>query len=222
MTALLESARRHCTLRGVIHVGAHAGEEVACYDAAGLRPIVLIEANPRCCDTLGSTFGSRGDVTVVHAAMTDFDGRTTLHLHTSRSGSQEAASLLDLKRFKDIVQTMTTPSAVEVPARRLDEVRAERFPSEAFNLLVIDTQGTELEVLRGAERTLASIDAVIVEVALLELYDGGAAADAIRAFLDQRGFVEVDALFHELRERDHVFPAWGELLFVRRTMVRDH
>ena len=53
----------------------------------------------------------------------------------------------------------------------------------------IDTQGSELDVLRGAEATLASVRLVEVEVEFNELYEGIALFPAVDQYLRQQGFV---------------------------------
>ena len=71
-------------------------------------------------------------------------------------------------------------------------------------------------VLEGAEETLASVQAVLTEVHVIELYDGAATEEEVNAFLEQRGFERVDSVYHELHDERTRFPAWGESLFMRR------
>jgi hypothetical protein len=55
-------------------------------------------------------------------------------------------------------------------------------------LLKIDVQGAELSVLRGAEKTLESVDSIFVECSFVELYEGQALANEVIEFLAARGF----------------------------------
>jgi methyltransferase, FkbM family len=206
--------------RGVIHVGAHRGEEVDSYLGAGFDEIVLIEANPSMHGELAVRFAGDARVRPFHCAISDHDGTIDLHIHTSRTGSVEPASILPLKRFKEIVGTLHTPETVRVRCRTLDSLLLENeISADAFGLLNIDVQGAELLVLKGAERTLASIEAVIAEVALLELYEGAPLENEIVEFLGERGFVKVEGIYHTLYEDRSVFPAWGECLFVKERDV---
>lgn len=201
---------------GVIHVGAHRGQEVASYLRAGIEPVVLIEANPEMVDALRAELGGDARVRIVHCAVADRDGTIDLHVHTSRTGSVEPASILELKRFKEIVGTLHTPRSIPVPCRTLDSLfEDEGLDAGAFGLLNIDVQGAELRVLRGAERMLQSLRAVISEVSLIELYEGSAREDEIAEFLGRHGFRKVEAIYHTLYDEQSTFPAWGECLFVK-------
>lgn len=202
---------------GVLHVGAHRGEEVEAYLQAGFERIVLIEANPRLHEHLAREFAADPRVRSFHCAISDYDGLVDLHLHTSRTGSVEPASILPLKRFKEIVPTLHTPESLRVPCHTLDSfLTLNGMPADAFGLLNVDVQGAELRVLRGARRALESMTAVICEVSLVELYEGSALEQEIVAFLAGRGFWKIDGVYHTLYDQHSTFPAWGECLFLKK------
>jgi hypothetical protein len=56
------------------------------------------------------------------------------------------------------------------PIRRLDEALRDEEVKRIF--LKIDVQGTELDVLSGAEGLLPNIKAIQIELALQQIYDG--------------------------------------------------
>lgn len=97
--------------------------------------------------------------------------------------------------------------------RRLDSV----LPTiKAPGLLKIDTQGYELEVLKGAERLLDRIDAILLEVALIEINEGAPLIDEILPFLRNIGFVTYDFLEIHRRPLDQATNQ-VDILFVRPT-----
>jgi hypothetical protein len=75
--------------------------------------------------------------------------------------------------------------------RRLDTFAATpgNPPPE---LLKIDTQGYELEVLKGAEQCLASARVILAELNLLDIHQGVALAGEVIGWLGQRGWVLSD------------------------------
>lgn len=203
---------------GVVHVGAHQGEEVPAYLAAGFERVVLIEANPEACRVLHEKFDGTPGVTVFNCAISDQDGTFELLLHTSRRGSVESASLLKMKRLGEIVKTMSTPTSVQVPAWRLDSLfEREHLRPQDYSFMNIDIQGAELMALRGAGGLLGHLRGMIVEVALIEMYEGGATEAQIVEHLAARGFRQGKSIYHTLYDDKSTFPAWGECLFVRDT-----
>jgi hypothetical protein len=78
---------------------------------------------------------------------------------------------------------------------------------------VLDTQGSELLVLRGAEQTLSGTKYVKVEVADFEAYTGCCKVDDISAFLGARGFRETTR--HEFARREGG-GAYFDIVYQRR------
>ena len=104
----------------------------------------------------------------------------------------QSSSILPLKRHLEVYPEIVETGVIEVPARTLDGLLTElgRGPAD-FNLLVLDVQGAELLVLRGATAALEGCDAVVAEVSFEELYEGCALAADLDAFLGERGFERI-------------------------------
>lgn len=203
--------------KGIIHVGAHQGQEVERYLALGFTNILLIEANPVWYEYLQSKFGHLPQIKIFNYAICDFDGSITLHIHTSRSGSTEPASIFAMKRFQEIVNTLHTPESIETKASTLDTLLEKYQVSMAdYNFLNLDIQGAELLALQGSLKTFAYIDVIISEVNVIELYENGATENKITEFLDQQGYEKKKAVYHSLYKGVETFPAWGESLFIKK------
>jgi len=65
---------------------------------------------------------------------------------------------------------------------------------DAPGLLKLDTQGYELEVLKGAARILQDFEAVLLEIALIEINEGAPLLHDVVAFMKSNGFVAYDIL----------------------------
>lgn len=204
------------SLGTVVHLGAHAGEEVDAYRRHGAERIVLVEANATSCETLQQCFGDDRDIAIVHAAVTDHVGTDRLLLHTNSRGQTESASLFPMKRLGEIVSTMHTEGAIEVPATTLDALLEElSIEPTTVGLLALDIQGAELCALRGGARVLPGLHAVLTEVSFVDLYAGAPQAADVERLLAAAGFELVDAVSYELYEGDRRFPAWGDQLYAR-------
>ena len=203
---------------GVVHVGADVGQEVPQYFDYGFENVILIEANPECYKVLLSKFADDQRIKIFNYAICDRQGAVDFHIHTSRSGSTEPASILPMKRFKEIVKTLHTTRTIQVPAITLDGLfEKHQIAFAAYNFVNIDIQGAELLAFRGAQRVLSSIDVIVSEVNVVEMYEDGAIEGDVVAFLDGQGFDRKHAIYHTLYDENSTFPAWGESLFVRRS-----
>ena len=81
-----------------------------------------------------------------------------------------------------------------VVARRLDELSDLGIRSQSRLLLKVDTQGTDLEVLQGAQGVLPQVVAIQIEAAIRPIYTGmPSLTDTIEA-LTSAGFT-VSGLF---------------------------
>jgi hypothetical protein len=80
--------------------------------------------------------------------------------------------------------------------------------------LKLDVQGFELEALRGAERSLARLAGIQVELSLVPLYEGAPAWTDVIAHLQERGFspAHLEQAFED--------PRTGEVLQVDAVFMR--
>jgi len=186
LTALMATHR--LAPRGIIHVGAHTGQEVAAYLALGVERLLLIEADPTLAAGLTEHFRDEPLVSVASCAVTDFDGEIDLHVMSSTASN----SILSIERHAEIFPEIHETGRVRVPARTLDSLLAEQgHADDAFNVMALDIQGAELQALRGAAGLLPRLDGLLVEVNFAELYQGCAQIDEIDDHLLAYGFVRV-------------------------------
>ena len=92
------------------------------------------------------------------------------------------------------LEAAATPAAVRrVPVTTLDHLLDGRDLPRPFGLK-IDTEGAELDVIRGATRTLAATDFVIAEVSVLDRFEGGYTFAEFIGEMAQREFAVRDIL----------------------------
>jgi FkbM family methyltransferase len=210
----------HIPKRGILHIGAHQGEEVDHYLKLGFQNIILIEANPQWYEFLITKFKDNPRIKIFGVAVSDVNGEIDFHIHTSRSGSTEPASLLKMKEFNKIVKTLQTADTIKVEVITLNEffVRNNLSPHD-YNFMNIDIQGAELMAFKGASDILKTMDVIISEVNLIELYENAPLENDIIDYLAGSGFVKVNAIYHNLYDERGTFPAWGECLFIKNSLV---
>lgn len=87
---------------------------------------------------------------------------------------------------------------------------------ETVDFLKLDVQGYELEVLRGAKKTLPKVEAVLLEVSLIEINKGAPLLAEVVAFMKENSFRVYDICSFIRRPLDNA--VWQtDVLFVRET-----
>ncbi len=108
----------------------------------------------------------------VQVAISDAPGAATMH----RSGKADVMSSL-LTTTDVMLSAMPAAAAtedLEVRVSTVDEQVRQWVRDTDRPFLKVDTQGSELSVLQGAEATLARAAGVLVELSFVELYAGQA------------------------------------------------
>jgi FkbM family methyltransferase len=75
----------------------------------------------------------------------------------------------------------------KVPVHRLDDLVKTLPP--AGTMLKVDVQGFEAQVLRGSVRLLPRISWILLEVSLMNMYQGGSSVEDIWGFVRSHGFI---------------------------------
>jgi hypothetical protein len=76
--------------------------------------------------------------------------------------------------------------------RTVDEIVQEHFAGRSPDFLKLDVQGYELEVLKGAEHSLANIQAILAEVNLLDIHQHVPLLGEMMSWLGDRDWVAYD------------------------------
>ena len=175
--------------RSLLDIGAHIGGFTGKFLQTFPNCLpTLVEPNPFCHEALAKLPYERHEVAASLEA-------GTAELFLTREWLQSTGSSLyreDSQYFRDeVVMTRTVPKA------RMDDL----FAGRRFDFVKIDTQGSELDVLRGGEKVLRQADYILIEISLVEFNRGGAPAEAVFAQLHDMGFRCIDAVeFHRLQK----------------------
>jgi len=202
MIPLAKVVRRYgISIRGIIHVGAHIGEEAA--DYAAVDDVIWFEAN-RALENKLRTNVTNPKHKIVMCAVSDTDGEADFHVVNNVYSS----SLLPLKDHLLHYPSITETGILRVPTVRLDTFfNQSRLDPSHFNFINLDIQGGEAMALLGLGRLIEHIDAVYAEVNEAELYAGCLTLPHFDAMLAERGFKRVET---------HMTPQqWGDAVYVR-------
>jgi FkbM family methyltransferase len=171
---------------GLIHVGANLGQERELYAKYNLK-VLWIEPLPDIFERLCENIKPFPKQTAVKRLITDQDGAEYLFHIASNDGA--SSSLLEPARHKTLIPDVRFDSAITLKSVTLDSLLLQLGESDrSYQTLVLDTQGSELMVLKGARRTLTQITFVLTEAADFEAYAGCARVDELTSYLSSFGF----------------------------------
>lgn len=175
--------------RGVIHVGANVGQERELYRRHDLD-VLWIEPIPDVFARLAANISGLPRQRALERLVTDRDD-ATYEFHISNNDG-ESSSILDLKQHRDIWPTVDFTRTITLKSSTLARLlERENVDVARYDALVMDTQGSELLVLRGADPVLARFKFIKTEVPDFEAYAGCAKLEDIERFLGERGFLEI-------------------------------
>jgi FkbM family methyltransferase len=189
--------------RRIFDVGAYFGEFTRlCRRLWPSAELVCFEVLPHCVDQLRNWCDHDGHTAVVECLL-GAEYRHAVPFHEMET----ASSVLE----EHVLQVAPTST---YPMETIDEV-VEMDGQGAPDLLKLDVQGYELEVLKGAERTLPQVSAVLAEVNLIDIHKGAPLLDELVTFMRERRFITYDICGLTRRPLDDAL--WqADFIFVSR------
>jgi FkbM family methyltransferase len=173
---------------GVIHVGANTGQERDLYQQHGLR-VVWIEPIPEVFDRLRANIQAYPMQSAFQALVTDKDDEG-YQFHVSNYEGL-SSSILQLKLHNDIWPDVTFTRTLALRSVTLPSLlRREGIDVADYDALVMDTQGSELLVLKGAAAILPKLRFIKTEVPDFESYEQCCQVEEMTRFLEHHGFRE--------------------------------
>lgn len=189
-------------IKGIIHVGAHYGEELNDYIDSGVNNIVLFEPiKDNFSVLIEKTKCFYADIKTHQVALGSSHTKAIMYVSDNE---KQSSSILKPKVHLTHHPNVYFPDMEEVEVKLLDDYKYQNC-----NYLHIDVQGYELEVLKGAIETLNYIDYVYCEVNQDELYEGNAYVEQIDEFLSQYNIKRVETYW--------VGDIWGDALYIKNT-----
>lgn len=187
-------------MKGAISIGAHVGQEYELWLSQGASHFIFIEPCHETFCKLSKIMAGKPGVKLMNHAIGNHNGTVEMHIETEHQGKSN--SILDpylhLDQYPDIQFTRKE----KVSLRRLDDLYFDR---DLYDHLHIDTQGYEMEVLKGADQTLEHIKTMQVEVYRKELYKGCVMYHDILLYLVDKGFDQESVIWRG--------NTWGDAYF---------
>lgn len=191
-------------MKHIVHVGA-GGEK------GSNKEYIYHYFEPREDKTLSSI--TQGNVNIYPFALLDYKGAATLNITEKVGCSSFLEPNLDLlkklqpsnwNRFK-------VKEQVEIPVDRLDNIITSDIE---IKKLIIDTQGSELSVLKGCGALLKKVEYIVCEVEYVELYRNQPLYPEIVEYLTKFGF-KPDGFIRKVSWREKT-PVFADARFLKQ------
>ncbi len=189
---------------GVLHIGAHRGLEAEFY-ASRDCDVIWVEAIPQVFETLISHISKYPKQRAIEALLGDKNKKK--HLMYLSNNDFQSSSIFKFGKemnHKNLIMETT----ITLPMKRLDELFSLKDLNK-FKHWVVDVQGAELKVLKGAGKLLSNVNSMEIEVSTRDEYLGGAKWLEIKKYL----------------ESFHLYPLWlpknkshEDLIFIKRVI----
>jgi FkbM family methyltransferase len=186
---------------GLLHIGGHYGGELQKYKSHNIDNIVLFEPLSSNFSVLSEAVKNIGGNVVAHQVALGNDNRkVTMNISSNEA---QSSSILTPKVHLTAHPEVSFSGTEEVEMKKLDD-----YDYKDYNMIVVDVQGYELEVLKGASQTLHNIDYIYCEVNRDEVYEGNARVEEIDEFLSTYGFKRVETQWYYTE-------VWGDALYMK-------
>jgi len=176
-------------ISGLIHVGANTGQEIKLYAKYGLS-VIWIEPIPEVFEKLAFNLKGYPKQTAIKGLVTDLEGvEYKFHLASNNGAS---SSILEFNLHQDIWPEVTFEKTIKLYSHTLPSLlKANHLNSKQYEMLVMDTQGSELLVLKGSLPILQDFEFIKTEVPDFEAYKGCCQLKDLELFLEENGYVEI-------------------------------
>lgn len=169
--------------KGILHIGASTGEEAPEYHRLNL-PVLWIEADPETFEGLKVRLKRFPDQKAVNILLSDRDAEVDFFV-TDNSGLSSSVHPLTSKGRQNF--NIKNIQSKRLSANRMDSIKNIDFGVHDF--WIIDVQGHELQVLKGAELTLKHAKWILIEISTLVFYENQSVFHEVHKWLVNQGFV---------------------------------
>lgn len=194
-------------ITGALHVGAHTGQEYALYKECGIDKMCFFEPFPRTFERLSKNVPQSDNVRLFNCALGNETCKKKLYVSKDATcADNEGGSSSILKPAIHLQQYphIRFDEEVDVDLKKLDDVIDNK---QDYNFLNIDVQGFELEVLKGAEKTLDNIDGIVAEINRAEVYEGCSKVEQVDDYLSNFGFSRMETAW--------ACETWGDAFYLK-------
>ena len=181
----------------ILDIGAHTGQFYGWAKPVWSDSVIwMIEANELHESILRNLTHNNNDEYLI-TALGDKEREVTFYTRSDKPHT-EGNSYYQESNWWDIPQLIQES---KVKLQTLDDLFTD---DTTFEIIKVDTQGSELDILRGGENLCKRASAIILEVSYIEYNKGAPTSDEIIDFMKEFGFEEKMSIGEHYLEGDIV------------------
>lgn len=169
---------------GVIHIGAHLGQEVEIYDQYNFSKIIFFEPQKDIFDILVNNTNKYSNVSCFNFALGSKSESRQLYKSYGNDGKSSSLLAPDL-------HLSVQPSIEFNQDKTIDVKRFDDLNIQILNFITLDVQGFELEVLKGFGQELNKVEFIFTEINTKYLYENNALVGDLDKYLQEYNFSRV-------------------------------
>jgi FkbM family methyltransferase len=191
---------------GCIHVGSHHAQEHPQYVAADIKRFVYIEPCAAAFNVLKNKFAAHHHILLYNVACGDVECEQVMYTGSQNQG--QSNSLLKMQKHLQIHPGITLPNTELVTVKRLDSLG---LAHKGYQLLVMDCQGFEGRVLKGATETLKQINFIYTELNRDAVYENCTMVDEMDQLLGD---------FERVETGEWICGMWTDGFYIRKSILK--
>jgi FkbM family methyltransferase len=186
-------------VKGVIQIGANSGQEVN-FILGHTKNVILIEPIPTLAESLSLRYPN---CKVIKCALGSTDCEMDFHL---ASNNGESSSLLKPLKHVEYYPEITFNHTIKVPVRKFTTIAEDyEIDVDSFNVIISDTQGYDLECLKGFGENITKFDLIISEYINSNLYENDGNLQSFIDYLIPFGFEFVSTFSENIGAGNVIF-----------------
>jgi FkbM family methyltransferase len=184
----IEESIERCKIgkKGIIHIGAHEGEEANLYEEIGFSNVLWIEGDPIIFKKLERNIKAYPKQIAMNLLLSDKEDVVPFYIASNQGNS---SSLLPFaENVEKAWPGIHSQKVINIVSKRLDSILLENEIRKNYNCLNIDVQGAELIVLKGIGALLPLFEFCLLELNFKPTYQSSAKFPVLNKYMYKNGF----------------------------------
>lgn len=174
------------TAKGVIHIGAHRGQEIRDYAKRKLR-VLWIEANPETFPHLQANLRGHSKQKCLLGLIGSKNNKQKGFYISSNDGA--SSSIFPLDESSTIWPNLKISKKILLDEQTLPSLLQKAELSILnYDTLILDVQGAELQILKGISSIETTFRGIQIEACNFSLYKGAPTFEEVDKYLQDRGY----------------------------------